>query len=101
VSSASLHDLLGPEGVLSRALPNYEPRAPQLEMAELVESALSRGTALVVEAGTGTGKTLAYLLPAARSGHRTIVSTATKTLQEQLLDKDVPLLRECRRASRF
>src|SRR3989441_1732881 len=62
-------------------------------MAAHVEHALARGRALVVEAGTGTGKTLAYLLPAARSGLKVVISTATKTLQEQLADKDVPLLR--------
>src|SRR4051794_4991671 len=61
-------------------------------MAERVEDALRHGRALMVEAGTGTGKTLAYLLPAARSGLKVVVSTATKTLQEQLADKDVPLL---------
>jgi ATP-dependent DNA helicase DinG len=101
VAGPSLHDLLGPAGALSRALPAYEARPPQLEMAKLVEHALDRGRALVVEAGTGTGKTLAYLLPAARSGHRTIVSTATKTLQEQLLEKDVPLLRALGVQARF
>ena len=63
-------------------------------MAEQVERALTEGRALIVEAGTGTGKTLAYLLPAARSGLKVVVSTATKTLQEQLAEKDVPLLRE-------
>src|SRR3989442_12926105 len=62
-------------------------------MAASVEDALLRGRALVVAAGTGTGKTLAYLLPAARSGLKVVVSTATKTLQEQLAEKDVPLLR--------
>src|SRR5437899_9841838 len=62
-------------------------------MAAQVEHALARGRALVVEAGTGTGKTLAYLLPAARSGLKTVVSTATKTLQEQHAEKDVRLLR--------
>jgi ATP-dependent DNA helicase DinG len=62
-------------------------------MAAKVEDALAHGRALVVEAGTGTGKTLAYLLPAAKSGLKVVVSTATKTLQEQLADKDVPLLR--------
>ena len=85
--------MLGPGGALSRILPGYEPRPPQLAMAASVEEALLRGRALVVEAGTGTGKTLAYLLPAARSGLKVVVSTATKTLQEQLADKDVPLLR--------
>jgi ATP-dependent DNA helicase DinG len=89
----TLRELLGPGGALSRALPIYEPRPPQLEMALRVEDALAHGRALVVEAGTGTGKTLAYLLPAARSGLRIVVSTATKTLQEQLADKDVPLLK--------
>src|SRR5439155_269217 len=85
--------MLGPGGALWRVLPAYEARPPQLAMAAQVEHALARGRALVVEAGTGTGKTLAYLLPAARSGLKTVVSTATKTLQEQLAEKDVPLLR--------
>src|SRR3954452_25015188 len=62
-------------------------------MAERVEDALRHGRALMVEAGTGTGKTLAYLLPAARSGLKVVISTATKNLQEQLADKDVPLLK--------
>ncbi|TMA85955.1 MAG: ATP-dependent DNA helicase [Deltaproteobacteria bacterium] len=70
-------------------------------MAAQVEHALARGRALVVEAGTGTGKTLAYLLPAARSGLKVVISTATKTLQEQLADKDVPLLRALGVDARF
>ena len=85
--------LLGPGGPLSRALSGYETREAQLEMAGRVESALRRGRALVIEAGTGTGKTLAYLLPAALSGLKVVISTATKNLQEQLAEKDVPLLR--------
>jgi ATP-dependent DNA helicase DinG len=97
----TLRELLGPGGALSRALPGYEPRKSQLQMAEKVEDALAFGRALVVEAGTGTGKTLAYLLPAARSGHKIVVSTATKTLQEQLLDKDVPLLQKLGVKARF
>src|SRR5690349_4320973 len=88
-----MRELLAPGGALSRVLPGYEPRLPQLQMVNLVQDALSRGRALVVEAGTGTGKTLAYLLPAAKSGLKVVVSTATKTLQEQLADKDVPLLK--------
>src|SRR2546423_8207832 len=91
--SDSLREVLGPGGALSRVLPGYEPGSPQLAMAARVEDALAHGRALLVEAGTGTGKTLAYLLPAARSGLKVVVSTATKTLQEQLADKDVPLLR--------
>jgi ATP-dependent DNA helicase DinG len=97
----SLREVLGPGGALSRVLPAYEPRAPQLAMAARVEDALGHGRALVVEAGTGTGKTLAYLLPAARSGVKVVVSTATKTLQEQLADKDVPLLRSLGVEARF
>jgi len=101
VASASLADLLGPGGALARALPAYEPRASQLEMAEAVGNALAHGRALAVEAGTGTGKTLAYLLPAAQSGLKVVVSTATKTLQEQLAEKDVPLVRALGIDARF
>jgi len=95
----SLPDLL--QGELRRALPAFEPRPSQLAMAEHVEGALTRGRALVVEAGTGTGKTLAYLLPAARSGLKVVISTATKTLQEQLADKDVPLVQALGVKARF
>ncbi|HEY5676075.1 MAG TPA: ATP-dependent DNA helicase, partial [Myxococcales bacterium] len=97
----SLREVLGPGGALSRVLPAYEPRASQLAMAARVEDALSHGRALLVEAGTGTGKTLAYLLPAARSGVKVVVSTATKTLQEQLAEKDVPLLQSLGVDARF
>src|SRR5438094_5212217 len=89
----SVREVLGPGGALSRVLPGYERRESQQEMMRVVESALARGEAAVVEAGTGTGKTIAYLLPAAQSGLKVVVSTATKTLQEQLADKDVPLLK--------
>ena len=97
----TLNEILGPKGKLSQVLPGYEPRASQLTMAEKVESALARGRALVVEAGTGTGKTLAYLLPAARSGLKVVISTATKNLQEQLAEKDVPLLQKLGVTARF
>src|SRR5437867_6710718 len=89
------------ETELERALPAFEPRPSQLAMAEQVERALSQGRALLVEAGTGTGKTLAYLLPAARSGLKVVISTATKTLQEQLADKDVPLVQALGVEARF
>lgn len=82
-----------PGGALAQRLENYEAREQQIEMAEAVEHALLHGEKLFVEAGTGTGKTLAYLLPAVRSGRRVLVSTATKTLQHQLMEKDIPLLR--------
>src|SRR5690349_11351489 len=70
-------DLLGPRGPLSRALANYEDRPGQLAMAEAVERALAHDRVLACEAGTGTGKTLAYLVPAILSGKKVVVSTAT------------------------
>ena len=92
----SLHDFFAPGGVLSRSPLPYEFRRGQLEMAQAVERALQDQRHLIVEAGTGTGKTLAYLLPALRkcaaTGHRVIVSTGTKNLQEQLFFKDIPFL---------
>lgn len=79
---------------MSRWHPNYEFRPGQLEMAEAVESAIAEGRHLIVEAGTGTGKTLAYLVPAILSGKRVVVSTGTKNLQEQLFYKDIPFLQQ-------
>jgi ATP-dependent DNA helicase DinG len=90
----SLHSFFAPGGVLSRSHPAYEFRRGQLQMAEAVEQALTDHRHLLVEAGTGTGKTLAYLLPAIRCGKRVIVSTGTKNLQEQLFYKDVPFLEQ-------
>ena len=81
-------------GTLAQWHPNYEFRPGQVEMAEAVESALTDKRHLIVEAGTGTGKTLAYLVPALQSGKRIIVSTGTKNLQEQLFFKDVPFLQQ-------
>src|ERR1051326_8226431 len=80
----TLHQFFAPGGLLSQAHPNYEFRRGQLQMAEAVERALQEKRHLIVEAGTGTGKTLAYLLPVIRSGKRVIISTGTKNLQEQL-----------------
>lgn len=82
----------GKKGLLSEWHPNYEFREGQLRMAEAVESALADKRHLIVEAGTGTGKTLAYLVPAILSGKRVIISTGTKNLQEQLYFKDIPFL---------
>jgi ATP-dependent DNA helicase DinG len=86
--------LLGPNGPLARAFPGYEERAGQLDMADAVERALAEDRTLLCEAGTGTGKTLAYLVPAILSGRKVVVSTATKALQEQILTKDLPLIAE-------
>src|SRR5437660_2978310 len=82
------------DGVLSKWHPNYEYRQGQLEMAEAVESALAEKKHLLVDAGTGTGKTLAYLVPAILSGKRVVVATGTKNLQEQLFYKNIPFLQK-------
>jgi ATP-dependent DNA helicase DinG len=90
----TLHGFFGPGGLLSRVHPAYEYRRGQLDMAKAVEAAIEEKRHLIVEAGTGTGKTMAYLVPALRSGKRVIISTGTKNLQEQLFYKDVPFLRQ-------
>src|SRR5260221_11547947 len=86
-----MEDHFGPGGALARALPEFEPRPQQAVLAAEVESALASGRHLIAEAGTGVGKSLAYLVPALESGLRGVVATATKGLQEQLLRHDVPL----------
>ncbi len=85
-----MHPAFAPGGSLAVTLPAFEPRPEQAALAEAVEQALARGEHLLAEAGTGTGKSLAYLIPALESGQRVVVATATKALQEQLLSKDVP-----------
>src|SRR5689334_18245180 len=84
--------VLGPAGPLAGALEGYEHRPEQLAMAELVERTLAADGIALVEAGTGTGKTLAYLVPAILSGKRVVISTGTKTLQDQIMQHDLPLL---------
>ncbi|HEX7730803.1 MAG TPA: ATP-dependent DNA helicase [Terracidiphilus sp.] len=91
-SLPSLHEFFAPGGVLAKSPLPYEYRPGQLEMAKAVERALEERRHLIVEAGTGTGKTLAYLLPALRTGRRVIISTGTKALQDQLYFRDVPFL---------
>jgi ATP-dependent DNA helicase DinG len=88
----TLHEFFAPGGILARSSLPYEYRPGQLEMAKAVERALEERRHLIVEAGTGTGKTLAYLLPALRTGQRVIVSTGTKALQDQLFFRDIPFL---------
>ncbi|MGA3126772.1 MAG: ATP-dependent DNA helicase [Candidatus Korobacteraceae bacterium] len=92
LSRLSLYQFFGPGGLLSQRHPAYEFRKGQLAMASAVEEVIEEKRHLIVEAGTGTGKTLAYLLPIIKSGKRVIVSTGTKNLQEQLFFKDVPFL---------
>ncbi len=90
----SMRRFFAPGGMLAQTHPHYEFRPSQLEMAELVDTAFRERRHLLVEAGTGTGKTLAYLIPALLSGRRVVVSTGTKNLQEQLFFKDIPFLEQ-------
>ena len=89
---ALMKDFFSPDGLLSQKLEDYEPRPSQERMAEIVTQALEGKTHAIIEAGTGTGKTLAYLAPALLHGRRLMVSTGTKTLQDQIFYKDIPLL---------
>ncbi len=88
----SITDIFGSRGPLARSLGGYRPRRTQLAMAERVADAIAAGRLLVVEAGTGTGKTFAYLVPALLSGKRILLSTGTRTLQDQLFARDLPLV---------
>ncbi|MGH8773024.1 MAG: ATP-dependent DNA helicase, partial [Burkholderiales bacterium] len=90
---AELESIFSESGALAQALPNYRVRACQIEMADRVAGAITKHDVLVAEAGTGTGKTFAYLVPALVSSARIIVSTGTKTLQDQLFDRDIPALK--------
>ena len=97
-----LTEIFADNGILADRLPGYEPRPGQLAMASVVGKALLAGATypaaaaniLAVEAGTGIGKTLAYLVPAALSGQRVIVSTNTLNLQEQILSKEIPFIQK-------
>ncbi len=91
---ANLERVFGLGGWLARHHPRYEHRPAQLEMAEEVAAALENRKHLIAEAGTGTGKTLAYLVPIILSGKRVVISTGTKNLQEQLFTKDLPFLKK-------
>lgn len=87
-------DILGAEGPFAREVPGFAPRAVQQDMARAVAEAIDDASTLVAEAGTGTGKTFAYLVPALLSGKRVIVSTGTRTLQDQLFHRDLPRVRQ-------
>ena len=88
--SLPLSDVFSPGGLLANTIPGYRLRPQQLDMAERIAAAIADNRVLVAEAGTGTGKTFAYLVPALLSGGKVIVSTGTKNLQDQLFAKDIP-----------
>jgi len=87
-----LRELFGPTGALARSLRGFVPRSGQQRMAERIAEALQLRQVVLIEAGTGTGKTFAYLVPALLSGRRVLISTGTRTLQDQLFARDLPLL---------
>ena len=93
-ASTTVGDIFSSAGPLARALPGFEPRDGQRQMAEAVAAVIEDGGVLLAEAGTGTGKTLAYLIPAILSRQRVLVSTGTKNLQEQIYFKDLPALQK-------
>ncbi len=87
---SDISELFGPEGPLAKRIPGFRHRDSQIEMAERIAAAIANAGVFIAEAGTGTGKTFAYLVPALRSGGKVIVSTGTKTLQDQLFHRDIP-----------
>ena len=89
---STIESLFAPGGAIARALPGFESRPGQVQMAQLIERGILEGVHTIVEAGTGVGKSLAYLVPAVRSGKKIVLSTGTIALQEQLVQKDIPLL---------
>lgn len=91
--ASDIHEILGPDGLLSRCIEGFTCRPQQKEMAEAVAHTLEQGGVLVSEAGTGTGKTFSYLVPALLSGQKIIISTGTRNLQDQLFHRDLPLIR--------
>ncbi|MBE7422305.1 MAG: putative ATP-dependent helicase DinG [Rhodocyclaceae bacterium] len=93
-----LSSVFAVDGALARAIPGYRVRPQQVEMAQRIAAAIEKHGVLVAEAGTGTGKTFAYLVPALAAGGKVIVSTGTKTLQDQLFERDLPTVRDALKA---
>lgn len=89
-----LNDILGSDGLLSKVVPGFHPRESQLTMADAITKAIETKSVLMIEAGTGTGKTFGYLIPAFLSQKKTILSTGTKNLQDQLFFKDIPVMKK-------
>src|SRR5574343_1433777 len=89
----NVEQAFAPDGPLAKAIPGFAPRRQQMEMAEHIAHTLKENGVLVAEAGTGTGKTYAYLVPALLGGGKVIISTGTKTLQDQLFNRDLPTVR--------
>ena len=97
--NSTTDDFFSPNGPLNNSLENYQVRAEQVEMAKSISDSIEDKSSLVVEAGTGVGKTFAYLYPALLKGGRVVISTATKNLQDQLFFNDIPKIREALKIS--
>jgi len=94
MAQSDLPNIFSPQGPLAKRIANFRHRDSQVEMAVKIEAAINRAGVLIAEAGTGTGKTFAYLVPALRSGGKVVISTGTKTLQDQLFHRDIPTVIE-------
>jgi ATP-dependent DNA helicase DinG len=88
----TIKGILGENGLVTRSLKDFEYRSSQMEMAYLIENSIEKKVPLIIEAGTGIGKTLGYLVPLVLSGKKAVISTGTKNLQEQIFFKDIPML---------
>lgn len=98
LSTTVFQTFFGADGALAEVLTGYQPRAAQTEMAEAIANAIGNKTNLIAEAGTGTGKTFAYLVPAILSNKKVVISTGTKNLQDQLFNQDLPIIRKAIKA---
>lgn len=94
ISPENITSLFAPDGVLSEHIENFRARSQQVELAQAIADAINNNSQLIAEAGTGTGKTFAYLVPALLAGGKTIISTGTKNLQDQLFQRDLPTVRD-------
>ena len=95
---SEIENVFSPEGSLAAVVPEFRARTGQVEMALAIRKTIQNQKVIVAEAGTGTGKTFAYLVPALLSGGKVIISTGTKTLQDQLFDRDIPTVRAALKA---
>jgi ATP-dependent DNA helicase DinG len=92
-SMPDINSFFSADGALARSVPGYTVRSQQRKMAQAIADTIASNTILIAEAGTGTGKTFAYLVPALLTGGKVIISTGTKTLQDQLFNRDIPTVR--------
>ena len=98
MTDTQIDSIFSPKGALADHVPSFRARSQQVEMAQAIAQAITENKQLIVEAGTGTGKTFAYLVPAILKGGKVIISTGTKNLQDQLFQRDLPTVRDALKA---